>query len=167
MTLDYETVIHRDVAAAREGAEARVIAKLASGWAIFGERQFVRGYALLLPDPVVPHLNALGASERVQFLSDMSRLGDAVLRVTHALRINYAMFGNVEPALHAHVIPRFADEPAEMITAHPWAYDWAAAPAFDPVAFAELAEAIRRELTRMGVAKPMRYVPGSRQMPAL
>ena len=55
------TAIHQQVIAAREGREPRVIARLFTGWALFGERQFVRGYALLLPDPVVPNLNALGA----------------------------------------------------------------------------------------------------------
>lgn len=167
MNLDHETAIHRHVAAAREGAEPRVIARLASGWALFGEQQFVRGYALLLPDPVVPHLNALGAGERTQFLNDMSRLGDALLRVTNALRINYAMFGNMEPALHAHVIPRYADEPEPLRTAHPWAHDWQSAPRFEPRSCAELAEGVRRELTRLGVAKPMRYAPGSRALSAI
>src|SRR4029077_17021412 len=76
------TAIHHQVLAAREGREPRVIARLFTGWAVFGERQFVRGYALLLPDPVVPNLNALGARERIAFLSDMSRLGDALLKVT-------------------------------------------------------------------------------------
>ena len=32
------------------------------------------------------------------------------------MRINYAIFGNVEPALHAHVIPRYRNEPEA--TAH-------------------------------------------------
>ena len=156
-----ETVIHAQVAAAREGREPRVVARLYSGWALFGERQFVRGYLLLLPDPVVPTLNALAAKERAQFLNDMSRLGDALLKVTKATRINYAIFGNQEPALHAHVVPRFSDEPASMRAAHPWAYDWSAAPAYERDTHRELAEALRQELTRMGVAKAMRYDPGA------
>lgn len=158
-----ETVIHRQVADAREGRDPKVIARLPSGWAVFGESQFVRGYALLLPDPVVGSLNALGSAERTQFLIDMSRLGDALLRATGALRINYAIFGNVEPALHAHVVPRYADEPEAHRLGHPWTYDWNAAPAFDPRAFHELGESLRRELTRMGAARPMRYAPGSRK----
>lgn len=157
-----ETAIHRQVSAAREGRDPRVIARLASGWAVFGESQFVRGYALLLPDPVTPSLNALGSAERTQFLIDMSRLGDALLRATGALRINYAIFGNVEPALHAHVVPRYANEPDAYRLGHPWSYDWQAAPAFDAAVFLELGEALRRELTRMGAARPMRYAPGSR-----
>jgi diadenosine tetraphosphate (Ap4A) HIT family hydrolase len=156
-----ETLIHRQVAAAREGREPRVAARLFSGWVVFGERQFVRGYVQLLPDPVVPTLNALPSKERAQFLLDLARLGDALLKVTSAVRINYAIFGNLEPALHAHVIPRYADEPEAMRTAHPWAYDWEAAPRFDRIAYRELAENLRRELTRMGVTKPMRFDPGA------
>ena len=44
-----ETAIHRQVAAAREGFEPRVVARVGSGWVLFGERQFVRGYATILP----------------------------------------------------------------------------------------------------------------------
>ena len=157
---ELQTAIHHQVVAAREGKDPRVIARLTSGWVVFGERQFVRGYVLLLPDPVVPTLNALGAQERGQFLLDMARLGDAVLKVTEALRINYAILGNLEPALHAHVIPRYADEPEALRTAHPWAHDWQAAPLFERGAYAELSETLRRELTRMGVARAMRYDPG-------
>ena len=155
------TAIHTQVIAAREGREPRVIARLFTGWAVFGERQFVRGYALLLPDPVVPDLNSLGARERIAFLSDMSRLGDALLKVTGAARINYAIFGNQAPALHAHVIPRYLDEPEALRTAQPWAYDWAAAPAFERAACQELADGVLRELTRLGVTKPMRFHPGA------
>jgi diadenosine tetraphosphate (Ap4A) HIT family hydrolase len=156
-----ETAIHRQVAAAREGRDPTVIARLFSGWAVFGAAQVVRGYALLLPDPVVPTLNALGTQERTQFLVDMTRIGDALVKVTGAARINYAVFGNLEPALHAHVVPRYLDEPEIMRTQHPWAYDWSAAPRFDREGFRELGEALRRELTRMGVTKPMRFEPGA------
>jgi diadenosine tetraphosphate (Ap4A) HIT family hydrolase len=141
------TAIHALVSAARAG-DARVIASLPSGWALFGERQFVRGYVLLLPDPVVPDVNCLGATARAQFLLDMTRLGDALIAVTGALRINYAIFGNLEPALHAHIVPRYADEPAAFRTQHPWAYDWNAAPVFEPQGFRDLAAALRGALAR-------------------
>ena len=156
------TAIHQQVNEARAGRNPRVFARLYSGWAVFGERQFVYGYCLLLPDPVVSSLNALDAHDRGAFLSDMARLGDALLKVTPALRINYAIFGNEEPALHAHVIPRYLDEPERLRTAHPWAYDWQAARAFERADYAELAESLLRELTRLGVTKPMRFAPGSR-----
>jgi len=143
------TAIHALVAAARAG-DPRVIASLPSGWAMFGERQFVRGYAMLLPDPVVPDVNSLGMRERSQFLIDMTRVGDALLVVSGALRINYAIFGNLEPALHAHIVPRYASEPAALRTQHPWAYDWDAAPLYEPRAFADLAAALRGALASSG-----------------
>lgn len=137
------TAIHRRVEALREGRDPTLIAKMPSGWAVFGERQFLRGYALLLPDPVVPTLNDLPSPARALFLSDMGRLGDALLAATGALRINYAMFGNLEPALHAHVVPRYRHELSPLDVAHPWAYDWTAAPVFDPAGEAALLAAVR------------------------
>ena len=107
-----------------------LVVRMASGWVVMGERQVFAGYCLLLPDPVVPQLNALAAVSRMQFLSDMASLGDAILAATSALRINYAIFGNVEPALHAHVFPRFADEPEWTRTSQPWGLDWSLAPAY-------------------------------------
>ncbi len=112
-----------------------------------GERQVFTGYCLLLPDPVVPHLNALGAERRAQFLSDMVLVGDALLTATSAVRINYALFGNVEPALHAHVFPRFADEAAATRTLQPWAFDWSLAPAYSTEMHGELQRRIAARLT--------------------
>ncbi|MGD9841780.1 MAG: HIT family protein [Steroidobacteraceae bacterium] len=133
-----QTAIHKLVAACRAGDYAPLLSRMPSGWAVLGQAQFLRGYSLLLPDPVVPHLNAMSPSHREQFLKDMALLGDAVFTATGALRINYAMFGNVEPALHAHVIPRYVDEAVELKTAQPWMYDWAQAPQFDVYRDAEL-----------------------------
>lgn len=143
----HDTAIHRMVAACRDGSLPTLITAAPSGWAVLGTAQFLRGYCLLLPDPVVPHLNAMTLEHRAQFLQDMAQLGDAVLKVTGALRINYAMFGNVEPALHAHVIPRYVDESETLRTAHPWAYDWSAAPSFDPRQHGELQQRLRAALT--------------------
>src|ERR1700684_2842109 len=100
------TSIHALVDRCRDAQLPAAITKLRSGWVVMGERQVLPGYCLLLPDPVVPQLNELGTGLRDQFLSDMARVGDTLLAVTAALRINYAIFGNVEPALHAHIFPR-------------------------------------------------------------
>jgi len=121
------TAIHRQVEAARHGTLSRVIARMQSGWAVLGDPQITRGYCLLLPDPVVTDLNALTGDQRNQFLADMARLGDAVLLVTGAERINYEILGNVEPALHAHVIPRHTNEAPERRKQPVWLHDWTAA----------------------------------------
>jgi diadenosine tetraphosphate (Ap4A) HIT family hydrolase len=119
-----------------------MVARLSSGWVVMGERQVFAGYCLLLPDPVVAHLNDLAGASRAGFLSDMARVGDAVLAATAALRINYALFGNVEPALHAHIFPRYVNEPASTRTAQPWALDWLAAPQYLPAQHGDLQRAI-------------------------
>jgi diadenosine tetraphosphate (Ap4A) HIT family hydrolase len=111
-----------------------------------GERQVLPGYCLLLPDPVVPHLNALEAKARERFLADMGRIGDALLAMTGALRINYAIFGNVEPALHAHMFPRMADEPDAIRTAQPWALDWRSAPSFNEAEHAAFKSRLAQQL---------------------
>jgi diadenosine tetraphosphate (Ap4A) HIT family hydrolase len=113
-----------------------------------GERQVFAGYCLLLPDPVVPHLNALEHAHREIFLADMASVGDALLASTDAVRVNYAMFGNLEPALHAHVFPRYADEPATTRTAQPWALDWGAAPEYSAALHGDLKRRIAEHLAR-------------------
>jgi diadenosine tetraphosphate (Ap4A) HIT family hydrolase len=117
-----------------------------------GERQVLAGYCLLLADPPVAHLNELAEAARTQFLADMGRLGEAVQRATGALRINYAIFGNLEPALHAHVHPRYADEPPALSTANPWSYDWSAAPLFQPLVHGSLLAMIRQHLLSQSAA---------------
>jgi hypothetical protein len=84
-----KTLIHERVDSARSGTNPTVIGKMASGWAVLGDTQFLPGYCLLLPDPVVPSINSLGVEERAQFLKDMVAIGDALLEATAAYRINY------------------------------------------------------------------------------
>ncbi len=145
------TAIHGLIDRCRAAEYPPLVAKMRSGWLVMGERQVFAGYCLLLPDPVVPHLNALApadasASGRAQFLADMAAAGDAILAATAALRINYAMFGNLEPALHAHLFPRYADEPAATRTAQPWAFDWSAAPEYSEARHGELKRGIAANL---------------------
>ena len=140
------TAIHRRVLACRAGADPTLVARMPSGWAVMSDPQVLHGYCLLLPDPVVPHLNAMVPEAQSAFLADMARLGQAVVELTSAIRINYAIFGNVEPALHAHVLPRFADEPEAMRTANPWGYDWNAARRFDAERDGALLAALRERL---------------------
>lgn len=118
------SLITQRVELAGAGQNPYVICRMASGWAVMGDVQPLPGYCLLLPDPVVPSLNDLSEVERGLFLQDMVAIGDAILRVTGALRINYEILGNSEPELHAHIIPRFAHEPEDRRRRPVWFYDW-------------------------------------------
>lgn len=147
------TVIHAMVDRCRAATYPAMVTRLRSGWVVMGERQVLTGYCLLLPDPVVPHLNALPSELRGQFLSDMAMVGDALLAVTAALRINYAIYGNVDPALHAHIFPRHATEPEATRTVQPWALDWNAAPIYSEALHGELKRRIAADIqSRLRVA---------------
>lgn len=146
LRFDMSTLIHRRVEAARQGTNPTVICRVKSGWIVLGDVQFLPGYSLLLPDPVVADLNALTMSDRLNFLQDMTILGDALLAVTGAARINYEILGNSEAALHAHVFPRYATEPEDKRQKPVWFYDWKSAVEFnverDQQLMHEIAEAI-------------------------
>jgi diadenosine tetraphosphate (Ap4A) HIT family hydrolase len=116
------TTIHQRVAAAQAGTNPTVICRLPSGWVVLCDMQYLPGYAILLADPVVESLNALSRARRAEYLCDMTLVGDALLEVTGAFRINYAVLGNTDPALHAHIVPRFSTEPDEYRKGPPWTY---------------------------------------------
>ena len=125
------TLIHERVEACRRGTNETCILRVRSGWVVLGDVQFLVGYSLLLPDPVVPDLNHMPATVRKLYLYEMSIVGDALLSATDAYRINYEILGNSEPALHAHIFPRYLSEPEDLRKHPAWNYDWHAAPKFD------------------------------------
>jgi diadenosine tetraphosphate (Ap4A) HIT family hydrolase len=137
-------LIEERVAMARAGTNPFVISRLASGWLVIGDVQPLPGYCLLLADPVVPSLNALGPHERLAFLSDMALVGDALLEVTGCARVNYEIWGNSEPALHAHIMPRYASEPdGKRHLPACIGYSWRDAPKSSEGVYATLVEKLR------------------------
>jgi diadenosine tetraphosphate (Ap4A) HIT family hydrolase len=94
-----------------------------SGWVVLGDTQFLPGYSLLLADPVVESINDLAVADRQVFLTEMTILGDALLQLTEAYRINYEILGNTDAALHAHVFPRYRHEPDGYREMPVWLYD--------------------------------------------
>jgi diadenosine tetraphosphate (Ap4A) HIT family hydrolase len=74
----HPTLIHEGVAFCRQGTNPTLIRRMPSGWAVLGDQQFLEGYSLLVPDPVVGSLNDLDRQARTRFLLDMALLGDAV-----------------------------------------------------------------------------------------
>lgn len=142
-------LIEQCVEAARRGENPYVITRMASGWLVIGDVQPLPGYCLLLADPVVDSPNALNEAERTAYSLDVLRVGDALLAITGAYRINYMTLANLEPSLHTHIIPRFADEPEDKRRAGAFqAYDWATARPFDPVEDHMFVQSMRDWLAR-------------------
>jgi diadenosine tetraphosphate (Ap4A) HIT family hydrolase len=144
------TLIHDRVALARAGDNPYVIARLKSGWLVIGDVQPLPGYCLLLADPVVASLNDLSEPARAQYLLDTARIGDALLQVTGAYRINYETLGNSEPALHTHITPRYLEEPDEKRRAPVmWGYKWQECRKFDPLVDGDFVRRMRDALRKL------------------
>lgn len=140
-------LIEQRVELARRGQNRFVICRMTSGWLVVGDVQPLRGYCVLLADPVAESINALDVPRRTQYSLDAIRAGDAVLAVTDAYRINYETLCNAEPALHTHIIPRYRTEPDEKRRRVAWnAYDWAASRPFDPAADGPFVDRMREYL---------------------
>ena len=145
------TVIHERVEQCRDGSFAQAICRVTSGWVVLGDKQFLEGYSLIYPDPVVADLNKLDAEQRKTLFYEASVVGDALLEITGAVRINYEILGNLAPALHLHIFPRFDDEPEALRTAPVWSYDWDAARPFDAQTDAPMMSRIREYLVEAGL----------------
>ncbi len=140
------------IAMAQAGTNPTIICQVPSGWAAMCDMQFLPGYIIHVADPVVPTLNDLRPEGRQLYLRDMALIGDALLEVTEAYRINYTIAGNRDPYLHAHIIPRYLTEPEQYRTGLPWSYprDVMDSRPFDPERdrdlMVKLAEAIRKRV---------------------
>ena len=127
----------------------RLICNLLSGNVYLSTRQYHRGYCILEADPQVESINHLDAQKQSEFFADMTRIGDAIMQITGAFRINYMVLGNSHPVLHAHIIPRHDFEPetlkCELPTTNP-AFDDEVY-SFDLARDGELMEKLREALS--------------------
>ena len=106
-------------ASLERGENPLMIGRMRSGFAVMADSQYLPGYCLLLAHPQVGQLNDLSVDKQAEFLADMAALGGAVREATGCRRINYGIYGNVDPFLHVHVVPRYKWEPADTATLPP------------------------------------------------
>jgi diadenosine tetraphosphate (Ap4A) HIT family hydrolase len=110
------------IGSALRGQNPTVLARLESGFAVIGDTQFLPGYCLLLSDdPTADRLADLPRDRRLAFLADMDLLGQAVHEVCSRRdpefrRVNYAVLGNLDTFLHAHIHARYDWEPSPYIS---------------------------------------------------
>ncbi|WP_034756632.1 HIT family protein [Rossellomorea vietnamensis] len=110
------------ITSAHTGENPMVITKMRSGFAAIGDTQFLPGYCVLLPFKEYSSLEELDFKQRSEFLLDMSLIGEAIIKVCNARRVNYSIYGNTDAYLHAHVFPRYNWEPNERLPNPVWQY---------------------------------------------
>ncbi|MFD5146093.1 diadenosine tetraphosphate hydrolase [Streptomyces sp. NPDC058401] len=146
------------IGSALRGENPTVLRRLAAGFAVIGDVQFLPGYAVLLADdPGTERLSDLPRPQRLAFLSDMDHLGEAVERACRRTdpafrRVNLEILGNTDGFLHAHVWPRYDWEPPTAVGSPVWLYPrthWSAPQFALGPRHAPLRRAIGDELDRL------------------
>ncbi len=101
------------IGAAERGENPTVLARMKSGFAVIGDFQFLPGYCVLLSTSRSESLNALSVQDRMDYMLDMTIIGDSIIEVCDPLRINYSTLMNQEHFLHTHIEARYSWEPPE------------------------------------------------------
>jgi diadenosine tetraphosphate (Ap4A) HIT family hydrolase len=71
-----------------------------------------RGYSVVIwRGRHVAEPTALGEEEASVFWRELLRIGRALEQHFEPVKVNYQLLGNALPHVHAHVIPRYADDP--------------------------------------------------------
>jgi len=119
---------HDRIRSAHSGHNPTVIARMPAAFAVMGDVQWLPGYCVLLTDdPAADRLSDLQSDDLAAYLDSMARLATAVEAACAEsdpafLRVNIEILGNTDPFLHAHVWPRYAWEPKELVGKPVWLY---------------------------------------------
>lgn len=118
MRQDQECAICRRVSLWRAGQSPYFIHEFEHSIFVVGESQFHRGYSLLLLKDHVRELHELGEAAYLALSSELLRAGRALVETFKPWKMNYSCYGNVDPHIHWHLIPRYDSEPDHLN--HPW-----------------------------------------------
>jgi diadenosine tetraphosphate (Ap4A) HIT family hydrolase len=102
-----------------DSKEEDVVATLTSGKVHLQNDADYPGWCVLTFHRHAVEIFDLTEEERAHWIEDVAKVSRRVARVSECAKVNIAMFGNMVPHLHCHVIPRFFDDP-----------DWNKAPVF-------------------------------------
>ena len=99
------------VALAEAGENAHLIADLGHSVFVVGDHQWHRGYALVLLKAHVREPFELPGDVQSEHFSEVMRAAEALNQTFAPHKLNYACYGNAEPHVHWHLVPRYADDP--------------------------------------------------------
>jgi diadenosine tetraphosphate (Ap4A) HIT family hydrolase len=95
----------------RQGRNPYVIAELEHSLFVVGDHQFHRGYSLLLLKEHVRELHELPDATALGLCAELLRASRALVAAFAPWKMNQACYGNAEPHVHWHLMPRHADDP--------------------------------------------------------
>lgn len=106
-----DCVICERVVLAREGRNPHLIAEMEHTYFVVGDHQFFTGYALVLLKEHVREPFELPPDVQREHFAEVMRAAKAIHDTFAPSKLNYSCYGNAEPHVHWHIVPRYADDP--------------------------------------------------------
>ena len=87
-----------------------LVAELEHSYVRLPKNQYRRGWVILALKRHANELFELEAAELCGFWREVAAVAQALDRLYQPAKINYAVFGNLCPHVHCHVVPQFAED---------------------------------------------------------
>jgi len=91
----------------KENSNPYFILELKTGYVVFADYQFYKGYVIFLCKKHKAELHELDSDYKKNFLMEMGLVAEAVFKTFRPIKINYELLGNKDFHLHWHIIPRY------------------------------------------------------------
>jgi diadenosine tetraphosphate (Ap4A) HIT family hydrolase len=130
------------VAAAEAGRNPHLVAEMEHSIFFVGDHQWHRGYAVVALKKHVREPYDLTPQVQGEHFREVMRAAEAVAKTFRPVKMNFSCYGNAEPHVHWHVVPRYADDP------HPGKDPWEDIARFSEKAIS--AEQAREIASRIG-----------------
>lgn len=93
------------------GENPYVIAEFKHSIFVVGDHQYFPGYSLILYKQHVREMLDLPPQIQTELFEEVMRGTRALVETFHPWKMNHASYGNAQPHIHWHLIPRYADDP--------------------------------------------------------
>jgi len=78
---------------------------------VVGDHQWHKGYSVVLLKEHLREPFELSPDTQREHFREVMRAATALQATFHPVKLNYSLYGNVEPHVHWHLVPRYADDP--------------------------------------------------------
>jgi diadenosine tetraphosphate (Ap4A) HIT family hydrolase len=133
------------VASAKAGRNSHLVAEMEHSIFVVGDHQWHQGYAVVALKEHVREPYDLTPDVQREHFREVMRAAEAIHKTFQPVKMNFSCYGNAEPHVHWHLVPRYADDP------HPRKDPWEDIARFgeriiSPDQAREIAARIRRNL---------------------
>ena len=105
-----DCLICERVALAGAAQNPYVVAELEHSYFVVGDHQCFRGYTLVLLKEHVREPFELPLDVQREHFAEVMRAAKAVHKTFAPSKLNYSSYGNAEPHVHWHIVPRYEDD---------------------------------------------------------